>query len=133
MQRAQLAGFLAPARMTGAGCSRFPAIPPPLKSNRRHCAAYFIGDKLCLVSFVANFSGELRLPTAGALRGLKSRASFCPPAICSGVIFFSNPALSFLDVLRTTWLPRWRSTKNPSRFKAFAASVPDTMGSLTLC
>lgn len=35
--------------------------------------------------------------------------------------------------LRTAWLPRWRSTKNPSRFKAFTASVPDTMGSLAMC
>jgi hypothetical protein len=42
-------------------------------------------------------------------------------------------ALAFwCDFLRTTWLPRWRSTKNPSRFKAFTASVPDTMGSLAM-
>jgi hypothetical protein len=25
------------------------------------------------------------------------------------------------DFLRTTWLPRWRSKKNPSRFKSFTA------------
>lgn len=28
--------------------------------------------------------------------------------------------------------PRWRSTKNPSRIKAFTASAPDTMGSLAM-
>src|SRR5580692_914236 len=60
-----------------------------------------------------------------ALRRVPRATSRCmgmtQPRSPSGVIF-----------LRTTWLPRWRSTKNPSRFKAFTASVPDTMGSLAM-
>jgi hypothetical protein len=36
------------------------------------------------------------------------------------------------DFFEDDMLPRWRSTKNPSRFKAFTASMPETMGSLAM-
>jgi hypothetical protein len=82
--------------MTGAILT-VPASTSPPKSNIRHRAAYFIGDEICIVPFVVKLSGELKLPNADALRGLKLRASFCPSAICSGVILFSKTDISFLD------------------------------------
>ena len=71
-----------------------------------------------------NASGETPA-IFSALRNVPRATSRCmgitQPRSPSGVIF-----------LRTTWLPRWRSTKNPSFFKAFTASVPETMGSLAV-
>jgi len=49
---------------------------------------------------------------------------------CMGMTQPRSP--SVVIFLRTTWLPRWRSTKNPSRLKALTATVPETMGSLAM-
>ncbi len=46
---------------------------------------------------------------------------------CMGMTHpISPPGVTFF---MTTWLPRWRSTENPSRCKALTASMPDTNGS----